>query len=91
MECSMSASETVTVVEVLRIADEEIQELERKAAGPCIDALLEPVDRDSFREAIRRASELKGAKALRRRLQEAFGRETEQRQRPRRTRSGRTA
>jgi hypothetical protein len=86
----MPALETVTVAEVLRIADEEIEGLERKAAGPCIDALLEPVDRDSFREAIRRASELKGAKALRSRLQEAFGREAEERQRPRRARSGKT-
>jgi hypothetical protein len=62
-----------TIAEVFRIIDEEIAELEREAAGPCIDAMVDQIDRETFREAIRKASGLKAVKALRKRLEDALG------------------
>jgi hypothetical protein len=45
--------------------DEDIAELLEAAAIPCIDALLEPGDRDTYREAMRLGGDLKCLKRTR--------------------------
>jgi len=54
-----------TANDVLDLIDREIDEMQRAAAGPCIDALVEWSDRDAYREAMRRAYGLKAVQALR--------------------------
>lgn len=57
-----------TAAEVLERIDAELRELQAKAAGPCIDALVEWTDRDAYREAMRRAYGLKAVQTLRDKL-----------------------
>ncbi len=60
----MSTRQTAT--EVVDRIDQEIEEMTRLAAGPCIDALVEWSDRDAYREAMRRGHGLKAVQTLRR-------------------------
>ena len=77
-----------TAEDVIEAIDETIILLEQSAAGPCIEALIEPVDRDTYREAIRRGSELKAIKRLRNMLAEKLEPEND-RPRPRKARKPR--
>jgi hypothetical protein len=53
-----------TATDVLDALREEIAILEKDAAGPCIDALVDDVDRESYRDAVRRAAQVKAARRL---------------------------
>jgi len=53
-----------TATDVLDAIRDEIAILEREAAGPCIDALVDDVDRETYREAVRRAAHVKAARRL---------------------------
>ena len=57
-----------TAAEVLQRIDEEIENMERAAAGPCIDALIEWSDREAYRDAMRKAYGLKAIQSLRQTL-----------------------
>lgn len=54
-----------TASEVLDRIDQAIDEMQRAAAGPCIDALIEWSDREAYRDAMRKAHGLKAVQALR--------------------------
>ncbi len=62
-----------TLTEVYAVIDKRIEQMQQEAAGPCIDALLDSVDRDGYREAIRRGSALKAVQALRAHLTKVLG------------------
>lgn len=57
-----------TAQEVLRAIDEEIERLRDEAADPCINALIGTVDREEYREAVRRGAALRAVASLRKRL-----------------------
>jgi hypothetical protein len=59
-----------TATEVLEAIDRRIVVLEQEAAGPCIEALLGDVDRETYRDAVRRGAALKAVKTLRKQLEE---------------------
>jgi len=57
-----------TATEVLAWMDGEIEQMQLRAAGPCIDALIEWADREAYREAMKRAHSLKAVERLRAKL-----------------------
>jgi hypothetical protein len=57
-----------TAQDVIIAIDEELALMEHDAAGPCIEAVIDFVDRDVYREAVRMASAVKAVRALRTRL-----------------------
>jgi hypothetical protein len=59
-----------TASEVLAEIDRRLLELEEDAAVPCIEALLEPVDEEMWKEALRRGMAYKAIVALRSELAE---------------------
>jgi hypothetical protein len=59
-----------TATEVLDAIREEIAVLEMEAVGPCVDALVDDVDREAYRDAVRRAAHVKAARRLYHRLTE---------------------
>jgi hypothetical protein len=54
-----------TATEVLSWMDDTIANLERDAAGPMTDALIEWTDREAYRDAMRKAYGLKAIRELR--------------------------
>lgn len=57
-----------TAEEVLDWIDQEITEMAQEASEPCISALVEPVDRETYRDALHRASALQALRHLRSKL-----------------------
>lgn len=57
-----------TANEVIERIDEELEQMEAAAAGPCIDLVTDHVDRDAYRDALKRAFGLQAVRQLRERL-----------------------
>jgi len=58
----------VSLTAVFDFIDRRIDKMEREAAGPCADAILELVGRDEYRDAVRKASAMRAVKRLRKEL-----------------------